>query len=80
MALFLTNSVGLSGSAGMFAPLPSSEIAESPIVLNAVTLAYMEAELGRLNGVKRSVAVGMVQLLIKMIDESFSASQSIKSF
>jgi len=65
---------------GMEAPLPSEDVAESPMELIAVTLTMTLSESARLNGLRRRVATGTVQLVDVKIAESFSASQLVRSF
>ncbi len=59
----------------MRAPEPTVDSLESPIILNAITLAFTEFPVVRLNGDDLSTEAGMVQVLLEITDELFTASQ-----
>ena len=80
----LINVVGGSGTTsatGIAAPLPSLDTADSPREFIAVTLAKTKSLSCKSYGDTLRVSSTLnVQVLVEMIFESFSASQSVKSF
>ena len=67
---------GSTGGTGRIAPLPSNDVLDSPSALTAVTLAYTESVVTRLNGDVRRVEAGTVQVLAELI----SALQFVSSY
>ena len=72
-------SVLLTQITGIVAPLPTSDVIESPIELNATTRISTEAELARLQPGFLRVDTGIVQVVAEMIVPSVVASQFVES-
>ena len=72
-------SVWLAQITGIFAPLPTSDVIESPIELNATTRISTEAELAKFHPGFLRVDTGIVQVVAEMIVLSVVASQFVES-
>ena len=78
----LTNVFGFSGftsAIGIVAPLPTSDVIESPIELKATTRIFTEAKSAKLQGEILSVVTGTEQVAEEMIVLSVVASQFVES-
>ena len=67
--------LGTVGGAGIRAPKPAVDSLESPIMLNAITLARTGFPVVRLNGDALSTEAGMVHVLPEITDELLTPSQ-----
>jgi hypothetical protein len=78
LALFLARlkgALGTVGTFGMTAPEPSEDSAESPITLNAITLALTELPTVKLNGDALNIEAGIVQVRLEITFVSLTPSQ-----
>ena len=78
LALFLARlkgALGTVGTFGMTAPEPSEDSAESPITLNAMTLALTELPTVKLNGDALNIEAGIVQVRLDFTFVSLTPSQ-----
>ncbi len=78
LALFLARlngALGTVGTFGMTAPEPSEDSAESPITLNAMTLALTELPTVKLNGDALNIEAGIVQVRLEITFVSLTPSQ-----
>jgi hypothetical protein len=71
----LSGALGTVGGIGIRAPAPTGDSFESPIMLNAMTLALTYAPVVRLNGEARKIKAGIVQDRLEITDELLTASQ-----
>ena len=75
----LDGGCGIVSAIGIVAPLPSSDVIESPIELNATTRISTEAKSARFQPGFLRVVTGIVQVVAEIIVLSVVASQLVES-